>query len=214
MDTRTKMYFEELQEGMAIPSATYGPMDRYKHIPIAIILRDTNPLHLDRVYAQERGMPDVVQQGPLNETFLYRFLTDWLHRPWDLRKTKIRFAANVFPDDLLTCGGTVTRKYYENGEPRVDCQIWQQNQKSERILVGEATFTLPNGITQRGRGKRRGDEMGKDRKEKLPWRLIATPKYQVIMSTARQSLFRQIFMSLSSLLAISPFYPFSFFGKR
>jgi acyl dehydratase len=118
-------------------------MDRYKHIPIAIILRDTNPLHLDRVYAQERGMPDVVQQGPLNETFLYRFLTDWLHRPWDLRKTKIRFAANVFPDDLLTCGGTVTRKYYENGEPRVDCQIWQQNQKSEQILVGEATFTLP-----------------------------------------------------------------------
>jgi acyl dehydratase len=147
------MYFEEIQEGMAIPSATYGPMDRYKHIPIAIILRDTNPLHLDRVYAQERGMPDVVQQGPLNETFLYRFLTDWLHRPWDLRKTKIRFAANVFPDDLLTCGGTVTRKYYENGEPRVDCQIWQQNQKSERILVGEATFTLP-GRTKRETGKR------------------------------------------------------------
>ena len=87
------MYFDEIQEGMAIPSATYGPMDRYKHIPIAIILRDTNPLHLDRVYAHERGMPDVVQQGPLNETFLYRFLTDWLHRPWDLRKTKLRFAA-------------------------------------------------------------------------------------------------------------------------
>jgi len=153
MDTRTKMYFEEIQEGMAIPSATYGPMDRYKHIPIAIILRDTNPLHLDRVYAQERGMPDVVQQGPLNETFLYRFLTDWLHRPWDLRKTKIRFAANVFPDDLLTCGGTVTRKYYENGESRVDCQIWQQNQKSERILVGEATFTLPERDNAEGKGE-------------------------------------------------------------
>jgi hypothetical protein len=98
----------------------------------------------------------VVQQGPLNETFLYRFLTDWLHRPWDLRKTKIRFAANVFPDDLLTCGGTVTRKYYENGEPRVDCQIWQQNQKSERILVGEATFTLP----ERDKAETKG-EMGK-----------------------------------------------------
>ena len=52
MDTRTKMYFEEIQEGMAIQSATYGPMDRYKHIPIAIILRDSIPLHLDRVYAQ------------------------------------------------------------------------------------------------------------------------------------------------------------------
>jgi acyl dehydratase len=143
MDTRTKMYFDEVQEGMALPPATYGPMDRHKYIPIAVILRDMNPLHLDRVYAHERGMPDVVQQGPLNETYLYRFLTDWLHRPWDIRKTKLRFAANVFPDDLLTCGGTVTRKYRENGEPRVDCQVWQQNHKGERILFGEATFMLP-----------------------------------------------------------------------
>jgi len=143
MDTRPKTYFDDVREGMPIPSVTYGPMDRYSYIPVAIILRDTNPLHLDRVYARERGLPDAVQQGPLNETYLYRFLTDWLHRPWDLRKTKIRFAANVFPDDLLMCTGTVTRKYRENGEPRVDCQIMQENQKGEKILVGEATFTLP-----------------------------------------------------------------------
>jgi acyl dehydratase len=143
MDTRQKAYFADVHEGMTIPSATYGPMDRYSYIPITIILRDTNPLHLDRVYARERGLPDVVQQGPLNETYLYRFLTDWLHRPWDLRKTKIRFAANVFPEDLLTCHGIVTRKYHENGEPRIDCQIWQENQKGEKILIGEATFTLP-----------------------------------------------------------------------
>ena len=143
MDSRPKAYFDDVHEGMVIPSATYGPMDRYKYIPIAIILRDTNPLHLNPVYARERGLPDVVQQGPLNETFLYRFLTDWLHKPWDIRKTKLRFASNVFPNDLLTCRGTVIRKYIENGEPRVDCHIWQENQKGEKILVGEATFTLP-----------------------------------------------------------------------
>ncbi len=143
MDTRPQMYFSDLHEGMEIPPATYGPMDRNGYINTAIILRDTNPLHLDRVYAHERGLPDVVQQGPLNETYLYRFLTDWLHRPWDLRKTKIRFVANVFPNDLLTCRGTVTRTYHENGEPLVDCQIWQENQKGEKTLTGEATFTLP-----------------------------------------------------------------------
>ena len=128
---------------MPLPQATYGPMDRLSYIPVAIILRDTNPLHLDRVYAQERELPDVVQQGPLNETFLYRFLTDWLHHPWDLRKTKLRFAANVFPGDRLTCGGVVKRTYHANDEPRVDCEIWQQNQKGEKILTGETTFTLP-----------------------------------------------------------------------
>jgi len=143
LDTRPKAYFEDLHEGMALPAATYGPMDRNGYITITIILRDTNPLHLDRVYAHERGLPDVVQQGPLNQAYLYRFLTDWLHRPWDLRKTKVRFVANVFPNDILTCKGTVLRTYRENGEPRVDCQIWQENQKGEKTLIGEATVTLP-----------------------------------------------------------------------
>lgn len=151
MDTRPKAYFEDVYVGMELPAATYGPMDRYKYISVAIILRDTNPLHLDRVYARERGLPDAVQQGPLNESYLYRFLSEWLHNPWDIRKTELRFAANVFPDDMLTCGGTVIRTYREDGEPRVDCQIWQQNQKGEKILVGEATFTLPEKYEKRGR---------------------------------------------------------------
>ncbi len=152
MDLRPKRYFNDLQEGMEIPPVTYGPMDRSSYIDIAIILRDTNPLHLDRIYAHERGLPDVVQQGPLSEAYLYRFLTDWLHHPWDLRKTKVRFVANVFPNDLLTCRGTITRLYYENGEPRVDCQIWQENQKGEKTLVGEATFTLPERKEQAQQG--------------------------------------------------------------
>ena len=66
----SKAWFEDYEVAMALPSVDLGPMDRYDYIPIALILRDTNPLHLDRVYAQERGLPDVVQQGPLNQAYL------------------------------------------------------------------------------------------------------------------------------------------------
>jgi acyl dehydratase len=143
MSERPKAWFDEVVAGTEIPPATYGPMDRNGYITTAIVLRDTNPIHLDRVYARERGLPDVIQQGPLNQAYLYRFLTDWLHHPWDLRKTRIRFVANVFPDDLLTCRGVVTRTYRDHDEPLVDCRIWQENQRGEKTLTGEATFTLP-----------------------------------------------------------------------
>ena len=93
----SKSYFEDLEVGMLLPTVELGPMDRFDYIPIALILRDTNPLHLDRVYAQERGLPDV-QQGPLNQAYLYRYFTSWLHDP-GLVATKMRFAANVFPDE-------------------------------------------------------------------------------------------------------------------
>ncbi|MEC9144538.1 MAG: MaoC family dehydratase [Pseudomonadota bacterium] len=141
-----KAWFEDYEVPMALPTIELGPMDRFDYIPIALILRDTNPLHLDRVYAQERGLPDVVQQGPLNQAYLYRYFTSLLHDPWDLVATKMRFAANVFPDDILTCGGEVLAAApMEAGGGIVTCAVWQRNQKGETILKGEAKARIPSG---------------------------------------------------------------------
>ena len=141
-----KAWFEDYEVSMALPTIELGPMDRFDYIPIALILRDTNPLHLDRVYAQERGLPDVVQQGPLNQAYLYRYFTSLLHDPWDLVATKMRFAANVFPDDILTCGGEVLAAApMEAGGGIVTCAVWQRNQKGETILKGEAKARIPSG---------------------------------------------------------------------
>ena len=133
----------DLTVGMALPTAKFGPMDRFDYIPIALILRDTNPLHLDRVYAQERGLPDTVQQGPLNQAYLYQFFTNWLHQPWDLVSTDIRFSANVFPDDYLYCGGEI--EALEPGEVHdvVHCRVWQKNESGTPILTGKAAGRLP-----------------------------------------------------------------------
>ncbi|GIR71530.1 MAG: hypothetical protein CM15mP74_27810 [Halieaceae bacterium] len=59
----SKPFFEDLEVGMRLPTVELGPMDRFDYIPIALIL-ETPTAHLDRVYAQERGLHDVVQQGP------------------------------------------------------------------------------------------------------------------------------------------------------
>ena len=141
----TKTFFEDYEISMPLPSVELGLMDRYDYIPIALILRDTNPLHLDRVYAHERGLPDVVQQGPLNQAYLYRYFTSLLHDPWDLVATKMRFAANVFPEDMLSCGGEVLALApLEAGGGIVTCAVWQRNQKGNIILKGEAKARIPS----------------------------------------------------------------------
>jgi acyl dehydratase len=140
----SKPFFEDLEVGMLLPTVELGPMDRFDYIPIALILRDTNPLHLDRVYAQERGLSDVVQQGPLNQAYLYRYFTSWLHDPWDLVATKMRFAANVFPDDVLQCGGEIVElSEAPGGGGLVSCAVWQRNQDGQIILKGEASGRVP-----------------------------------------------------------------------
>jgi len=37
----------------------------------------------------------------------------------------------------------VTRVADEDGERRVDCEIWTENQTGERKLLGSATLALP-----------------------------------------------------------------------
>ena len=137
-----KPFFDELHVGMALPTAEFGPMDRLDYIPIALILRDTNPLHLDRVYARERGLPDTVQQGPLNQSYLYRFFTEWLRDPWHLISTQIRFTANVFPDDILICKGKVSELRTQADYGLVECDLWQENQDGMTILKGKARGKL------------------------------------------------------------------------
>jgi acyl dehydratase len=144
MDQSFKLYFEDLRVGMALPTVELGPMSRFDYIPIALILRDTNPLHLDRVYAQERGLPDAVQQGPLNQAYLYRYFTSLLQAPWDLLSTKMRFVANVFPDDYLYCGGEIQAlKPLDSERGEVTCTIWQRNQDDGLILSGEGRCKVP-----------------------------------------------------------------------
>jgi len=145
----SKAWFEDYEVSMALPTIELGPMDRFDYIPIALILRDTNPLHLDRVYAKERGLCDVVQQGPLNQAYLYRYFTSLLHDSWDLVATKMRFAANVFPDDILICGGEVLAVApMATGGGIVTCAVWQRNQKGETILKGEAKARIPSRCQQ------------------------------------------------------------------
>ena len=140
-----KTWFEDYEVSMALPTIELGPMDRFDYIPIALILRDTNPLHLDRGYAQERGLPDVVQQGPLSQAYLYRYFTTLLHDPWDLVTTKMRFAGNVLPDDILICGGEVLALApIEAGGGIVTCALWQRNQRGATILKGEAKARIPS----------------------------------------------------------------------
>ena len=131
-----------VQEGTELPPVAYAPCDRQNMIRMAIFLRDTNPLHLDRVYAMEKGFPDVVQQGNLNVAFLVRLITDWVGTAGHLEKMAVRLTANVFPGDVLTNGGRVIRRYRVGDAAYIDCDLRQQNSRGLQTLSATATVRL------------------------------------------------------------------------
>lgn len=45
--------------------------------------------------------------------------------------------------DTTWCKGRVSKKYIENNECLVDCEIWTENQLGQRTSKGLATILLP-----------------------------------------------------------------------
>ncbi len=94
--------------GSAFPGRTFGPLGRVDIVRYAGASGDFNPIHIDAPYARATGAPDVFAMGMLPAGYLAHAASDWLGGPAVFRRFKVRFAARVWPGDLLVCTGVVT----------------------------------------------------------------------------------------------------------
>ena len=96
------------EPGSAFPERTFGPLGRVDIVRYAGASGDFNPIHVDAPYARAAGAPDVFAMGMLPAGYLARAASDWLGGPGGFRRYKVRFAARVWPGDLLACTGLVS----------------------------------------------------------------------------------------------------------
>ena len=71
-------------------------------------------------------------------------MTNWVGTEGSVKKLKVQYRGMDVPGDKLTCKGTVVRKYSDQGEHLVDCEIWLENGKGERTTPGTSTVSLPS----------------------------------------------------------------------
>ena len=102
---------------------------------------DHNPIHVDSDFAKAAGMPDVFAHGMLSMAYLGQALTGWVPQS-ALRSYGVRFASITWVGNELTCGGTVTEKFEEDGEKRVRLEVKAADQDGEIKLIGEAVVAL------------------------------------------------------------------------
>lgn len=102
---------------------------------------DHNPIHVDSDFAKAAGMPDVFAHGMLSMAYLGQALTGWVPQA-ALRSYGVRFASITWVGNELTCGGTVTEKFEEDGEKRVRLEVKAADQDGDIKLIGEAVVAL------------------------------------------------------------------------
>ena len=97
-----------LSVGVQAPPREFGPLTRQMFVRYAGASGDLNPMHYDDQLAQSAGYPSVFAQGMFSAALLAGFATDWLGAG-GVRRFGVRFREQVWPGDVLTCSGNVSR---------------------------------------------------------------------------------------------------------
>jgi acyl dehydratase len=117
---------------------------------------DFNPLHYDAAFVRSLGPAGPgtpVVHGALKRQWLIQMMTDWVGESGWLRKFSCRYRAMDYPRAMETvaepqagetwmCKGKVTKKYTQEGQRWLDCEIWVENGKGETTTSGKATVVL------------------------------------------------------------------------
>ena len=135
------LFWEDIREGMELPPLVKNTSTR-QLVKYAGASGDFYEIHYDKDFAQSTGLPGAILQGALKNAFLGQLITDWIGEHGTLKRLSCQYRGMDMPGNTLMCKGRVTRKYVEDSQHLVDCEIWVENGLGEHTTPGEATVLL------------------------------------------------------------------------
>ncbi len=138
-----QIYFEDVDIGDDI-----GPQERVvdvEQVRRFLSVRGGTPgvsRFTDDDYAKSEGLDGAIVPGAMNITILSQLLTGWAETA-RLRKLDVVFRGMVPHNKPLTLSGIITDKDVIDGEPRIECDVFLQNEEGTRLVIGNAVVTLP-----------------------------------------------------------------------
>ena len=167
-------FFEDVQEGEALPRMMKGPMTVTgfigyaqgwgglyiranklawkmisKHPGLGIKNRFNVPdcperVHWDEAFALEVGAPGAYDYGPERCSWLTHQLTNWIGDDGFLRKSNCQIRRHNPDGDVIFIDGVVSRKYVENGRHLVEIAQKAITHRDELSASGTAVVELPS----------------------------------------------------------------------
>ena len=170
----TPRYWEDVQEGDALPTMMKGPMTvtgficyaqgwgglyiranklawkmQQKHPGLGIKNRFNVPdcperVHWDEAFALEVGAPGAYDYGPERCSWLTHHLTNWIGDDGFLHKSKCQIRRHNPDGDAIMINGTVDRKFVDNGKHMVEISQKAETHRGELSASGAAIVELPS----------------------------------------------------------------------
>jgi hypothetical protein len=145
--------YDDVEIGNKMPVYTSAPITRTHLVRYAGASGDFNPLHHDETFIKMIGRKNVIAHGMLIMGIAGEAITSWIENKY-LRKFNARFLSMTEPADLddmentkdratIIVSGEVVKKFEENGEKRIQCDIIAQDALGSKKLSGFFIAALP-----------------------------------------------------------------------
>ena len=138
-----QVYFDDVQEGMELPTLRKDPTTQ-QLVMYAGASGDYYQIHYDLEFAKNNGLPNVILHGALKNAYLGQVVTDWIGEWGTLKKLSVQYRGMDTPGNPAYAKGVVKKKYVQDGENVVECEIWLENHEGNRTTPGSAVATLPS----------------------------------------------------------------------
>ncbi len=89
--------------------------------------------------AAAMGLPGPIIPGPYKHALVQQYLVHWLGRLSGIRRLQVSHRRPDVHDSLFTIGGTVTRKYEQDGHLLADLELFVDQESGDRSVRGAAT---------------------------------------------------------------------------
>ncbi len=137
------LYFEDVQEGMALPELVKGPISQIQLVRYAGASGDFNPIHTVPEIALMVGLPGTIAHGMLIMAIAGQLITDWAGAG-SLRRFKVRFSGMTRPAETLVCRGEVSGLEEAGDHGLVHGRLTVKGRDDDSLkLKGEFTVALP-----------------------------------------------------------------------
>ena len=138
-----QIYFEEVEEGMALPTLHKYPTTQ-QLVKYAGASGDYYQIHYDQSFAHDNGLPDVILHGALKNAFLGQMMTDFIGINGNLKKLSCQYRKMDIPGSPIFGKGTIKKKYIKDEEHIIECEIWLESEAGVVTTPGYAIASLPS----------------------------------------------------------------------
>jgi acyl dehydratase len=138
-----QVFAEDAAPGLEIPELVKRCTPR-QLVMWAAASGDFYEIHYDAEYARSVGLPGLVVHGALKHAFLGQLVHDWVAPGGRVVSVGCSYRGLDVPGEDLRCRGTVRRTYEQDGEHRVELEVWIENPRAEVTTPGTAVVALPS----------------------------------------------------------------------